>query len=62
MASSTARTARIRSKATGRAYWVEHRTGFRGQEFNYGGGWRPTLAAAYEAAERSGTLSEAPSD
>jgi hypothetical protein len=56
----TARTARLRDKRTGKVYWVQHRTGFSGREFNFGGGWRPTPRAAQEAAEKSGTLSEAP--
>lgn len=59
MASAVARTMRIRSKATGRVYWVEYRTGFRGREFNFGGGWRATLPEAQAAAEKSGTLREA---
>lgn len=61
MASGTARTTRLRHKPSGRVYWVQHRTGFRGQEFNFGGGWRGTVAAAHDAADKSGTLSEATS-
>jgi hypothetical protein len=59
MTRSSARTTRVRDKRTGRAYWVEYRTGFRGREFNFGGGWRPSLRAAQEAAEKSSALSEA---
>ena len=60
MATANARTTRLRSKATGRVYWVEYRTGFQGREFNYGGGWRSTAGAAFEAAEKSQALTEAP--
>ena len=56
-----ARTTRLRCKRTGKVFWVEYRTGFRGREFNFGGGWRGSLAAAREAAEKSGGLREAES-
>lgn len=59
MASGIARAIRVEVKATGRAYWAEYRTGFRGREYNFGGGWRPTLAAAFKAAEAAGELSPA---
>ena len=55
-----AKTTRLRDKRTGKVYWVEYRTGFRGREFNYGGGWRSTAGAAFEAAEKSQALNEAP--
>jgi hypothetical protein len=58
MASSIPRTTTYRSRTTGRTYRVEYRTGFRGREFNAGGGWRPTLHAAHVAAEKSQALTE----
>jgi hypothetical protein len=58
MASASPRTTRFRDKRTGKAYWVEYRTGFRGREFNFGGGWRISLDAAFKAAEASAALSE----
>jgi hypothetical protein len=58
--SARERTIRLRHKPTGKVYWVQVRTGFRGREYNFGGGWRTSPAAAQEAAEKSGALSEAP--
>ena len=60
MASGIPRTIRLRHTPTGKVYWVEHRIGYRGHEFNYGGGWRATAEAARIAAEKSGELREAP--
>ncbi len=49
-------TRRIAHKATGKAYWVERRIGFRGIEWNFGGGWRSNLPDAHLAAVLSGEL------
>jgi hypothetical protein len=57
MASGT-RTGKYRSKRTGKTYWIEYRVGFNGREYNAGGGWRRTVTAAHEAAERAGELRE----
>jgi len=50
---------RLREKATGRVFWIQRRVGFRGIEFDAGGGWRGSVGDAITAARNSGGLTYA---
>jgi hypothetical protein len=51
-----ARTIRTRHAPTGVLYWAQVRVGWAGNEYNFGGGWRNTPAAAWHVADRAGVL------